>query len=109
MSQIFTLDHRQSNPRHDLETNADEVRAPARGDFARGQRHGIGSGHTVCDFATGMRTSTIPSVSGDFATGMRTSDRRLTLGDFATGMRTASAPVVVDTFTSLDTTLAAAA
>jgi hypothetical protein len=109
MSQILTLDHRQSNPRHDLDTNVDEVRAPAWGDFARGQRHGVGSGHNACDFATGMRASSTPSVTGDFATGMRTSHRRLTLGDFATGMRTASAPVVVDTFTSLDTTLAAAA
>jgi hypothetical protein len=109
MSQIFTLDHRQSNPRHDLETNADELRAPARGDFARGQRHGIGRAHTACDFATGMRTSSMQSVTGDFATGMRTSHRRLTLADFATGMRTTAAPVVVDTFTSLDTTLAAAA
>jgi hypothetical protein len=109
MSQILTLDHRQSNPRSEPETNADEVRAPARGDFARGQRHDVGSGHAACDFATGMRTSNIPSVAGDFATGMRTSHRRLTLGDFATGMRTTSAPVVVDAFTRLDTTLAAAA
>ena len=109
MSQILTLDHRQSNPRHDLETNAGEVHAPARGDFARGQRHDVGSGHAACDFATGLRTSSIPSVTGDFATGMRPSPRRLTLADFATGMRTTAAPVVVDTFTSLDTTLAAAA
>src|SRR6202012_1203583 len=77
--------------------------------FARGQRHDFGSGHAACDFATGMRTSNVPSVAGDFATGMRTSHRRLTLGDFATGMRTTSAPGVVDAFTRLDTTLAAAA
>jgi hypothetical protein len=108
MSQTFTLDQRQANPRHDLETSAAEVRARAQGDFARGQRHDIGS-DTACDFATGMRTSSIPTVTGDFATGMRVSRRRMTLGDFATGMRTASAPVAIDTLTSPVSTLAIAA
>jgi hypothetical protein len=109
MSQTITVDQRQSDPPRDLEPNADEVRTPVQGDFARGQRHGVAVGHSDGDFATGMRHTSMLGVTGDFATGMRTSRRQTTLGDFATGMRTLTAPVVVERFPSRLEELALAA
>jgi hypothetical protein len=35
------------------------------GDFARGQRSDIALGHTDCDFATGMRSVSIPVIDAD--------------------------------------------
>jgi hypothetical protein len=74
---------------HDQRLDA-RARALA-GDFATGMR--TSSTPTVIgDFATGMRTSSTPAVSGDFATGMRTFPALVAVGDFATGMRAARAP-----------------
>jgi hypothetical protein len=101
MSQTATIDHRPPTARHALDTNAGEVRAPAQRDFASGQRHDIASRHARCDFATGIRRTSTPSVTGDFATGMRTTHRLTTLGDFATGTRARSAPVAVNGLTSI--------
>ena len=92
MPQTITLDHPQSSPRRELDPRAGEISAPAEGDFARGQRQEILTGHGYGDFATGMRRTRTPSVTGDFATGMRTSHQATTVGDFATGMRSLSAP-----------------
>jgi hypothetical protein len=75
--------------------------APRRsaGDFARGQRNGLRITQTDCDFATGMRVTSVPRTTGDFCTGMRTVRRSAAvIGDFATGMRSASIPFVADDF-----------
>lgn len=92
---LQTLDSRRSNLNTDVTATADETRATtAQGDFARGQRHDIGRGYVYGDFATGMRTTSIPRVTGDFATGTHTSPRGTAIGDFATGMRTALPPAI---------------
>lgn len=89
---------------------AREIRgATAQGDFARGQRHRVAHSHVYRDFATGMRTTSTPPVTGDFATGMRTSQRRTAIGDFATGMRTVSPPVITNDSTSAESALPIAA
>jgi hypothetical protein len=98
MPQTITLDHPKSTPRRELDASAGEISAPAEGDFARGQRQDILTGHTYGDFATGMRSTKTPSVTGDFATGMRTSHQPTTVGDFATGMRNLSAPIATRKF-----------
>jgi hypothetical protein len=100
MSQTITFEHRQSDPRYDLDTHIGELLASAQGDFARGQRHDIASPYSPGDVATGMRTTGMSRVAGDFATGMRTFPRTMTPGDFATGMRTGSAPVALNRFRS---------
>jgi hypothetical protein len=100
MPQTITFEHRQSDPRHDLETHTGEILASVQGDFARGQRHDIAAAYSPGDFATGMRTTGMSRVAGDFATGMRTLPRTTTLGDFATGMRTGQSPVAINRFRS---------
>lgn len=97
MFQSITIDSHRSNLSTDLTATARETRAAtAQGDFARGQRHDIGRGHAYGDFATGMRTTSTPRVTGDFAAGTHTSPRRTAIGDFATGMRTLSAPAITN-------------
>jgi hypothetical protein len=109
MSQTFTLDHRQSDLHRDLNANAGEILISAQGDFARGQRRDIAAGPAYGDFATGMRSVSMPRVACDFATGMRTSPRTMTRGDFAIGMRTGAAPVAIDRVRDLDRALPIAA
>jgi hypothetical protein len=72
---------------------------PSAGDFARGQRNDARLPRTDCDFATGMRLSSVRRVTGDFCTGMRSVSRTTAvIGDFATGMRSVSIPFVADDF-----------
>jgi hypothetical protein len=107
---LQTIDPRRSNLNTDLTATARETRAAtAQSDFARGQRHDIGSDHVYGDFATGMRTTSTPGLTGDFATGTHTSPRRTAIGDFATGLRTVSAPAVINHPTTADSALPLAA
>lgn len=104
------IDSRRSNLRADLTTTARETRpAAAQGDFARGQRHDIGRDDVYGGFATGLRSTRMPALTGDFATGTHTSPRRAVIGDFATGLRTVSAPAVINQPTTADSALPVAA
>ncbi len=110
MLQSSTIASLQSNLDTDRNATAREISAVTlQSDFARGQRRHIGGGHGNGDFATGMRTTSTPLVTGDFATGTHTSPRRTAIGDFATGIRTVSPPVVTNDHTTADTALPIAA
>jgi hypothetical protein len=111
MLQSTTFHSRQSNLNTDPTAPAREIRAvSAKGDFARGQRHDIGRAHVIFgDFATGMRATSTPRVTGDFANGTHTSPRRTAIGDFATGMRTLSAPAITNDPRTADSALPIAA
>lgn len=110
MLQATTIDSRPSNLSTGLTPTARQTRATtAQGDFARGQRHDIGRAHGHGDFATGIRYTSTPGLTGDFATGTHTPPRRTAIGDFATGVRTVSAPAVINHPTSADSALPVAA
>ena len=110
MSQATTIDYRRSNLTMDLTLTAGEIgAATAQGDFARGQRHDIGSDHVYGDFATGMCATSTRGLTGDFATGTHTSPRRTAIGDFATGTRTVSAPAITNDPRTADSSLPIAA
>jgi hypothetical protein len=107
---LQTIDSRRSDLSTELTATAGETRAAtALSDFARGQRQDIGSDHAYGDFATGMRTTSTPRLTGDFATGTHTSPRRTAIGDFATGLRTVSAPAITNDPTIADSALPMAA
>ena len=110
MLQSITIDSRRSNLTTDVTATVRDTRAAtAQGDFARGQRHDIGRGHVYGDFATGMRSTSMPGATGDFATGAHTSPRRTAIGDFATGLRTVSAPAIINDLTTAENALPVAA
>jgi hypothetical protein len=107
---LQTTDSRRSNLNTDLTATARETRAAtAQSDYARGQRHDIGRRHVYSDFATGMRITSTPGLTGDFATGTHTTPRPTAIGDFATGLRTAPAPAVINHPTTADSALPIAA
>jgi hypothetical protein len=95
MLQSTTIDSRWSDPSPNHAANAGEPLTTAPGDFARGQRSQLDRVHVADDFATGMRTTSIPRVTGDFATGTRTTSIPRVTGDFATGMRTIPAALII--------------
>lgn len=85
--------------RSNLDARTADVGIAAQSDFARGQRSKVGRTLVVGDFAAGMRSASMPTVTGNFATGMRSSRGPVTIGDFATGMRTVPVAAIVQDVT----------
>jgi hypothetical protein len=103
------IDSRRSYVSTDVDAHAGEARTEAHADFARGQRRDSSGDHVYGDFATGMRSLAMLSVTGDFATGMRIARRQTIVGDFATGMRTLTTPVAAHHFANAERELTIAA